>query len=149
MRTATVEHISLRASADGAPIAVDHVPGVPGGGLAGDRYANGTGTFYAVGKTGQDLTIVAAEALEAAGITAAEAGRNVVVRGLPDLNPLVGRTFTLGGLTVFADRRCDPCRTLAQRTRPDILRTLAHRGGLRCDILTAGTLRIGDHLTAD
>jgi MOSC domain-containing protein YiiM len=145
-----VVHISLRATADGAPVAVAHVLGVPGGGLEGDRYANGTGTgtFYAAGKTGQDLTIVAAEALEAAGITVAEAGRNVVVRGLPDLNPLVGQTFTLGGLTVFADRRCDPCRTLARRTRPDVLRALAHRGGLRCDILTAGTLRVGDRLTA-
>lgn len=141
-----MEHITLRATAGAPAVTVDHVEAVPGGGLTGDRYANGTGTFYAPGKTGQDLTIVAAEALEEAGITAAEAGRNVVVRGLPDLNPLVGQTFVLGGLTVFADRRCDPCRTLARRTRPDILRALAHRGGLRCDVLTAGTLRVGDHL---
>lgn len=142
-----VERITLRASADGPAVDVAAVAATPGAGLAGDRYANGSGTFFAPGKSGQDLTIVAAEALEAAGVSAEEAGRNVVVRGLEDLNPLVGQTVRLGELTVYVDRLCDPCATLARRTRPEVLRTLAHRGGLRCDVVEGGTLRIGDRLS--
>lgn len=143
-----VERITLRAQADGPAVDVEAVDATPGGGLAGDRYANGSGTFYAPGKTGQDLTIVAAEALDAAGVSAEEAGRNVVVRGRADLNPLVGQTLRLGELTVYVDRLCDPCATLARRTRPEVLRTLAHRGGLRCDVVQGGTLRVGDRLVA-
>ncbi len=141
-----VERIAIRATADGPTREVDHVDATPGGGLAGDRYATGDGTFYEEGKSGQDLTIVAAEALEAAGVSVAEAGRNVVVRGLPDLNGLVGRTLALGELEVYVDRLCDPCATLARRTRPEVLRALAHRGGLRCDVRVGGTLRVGDRL---
>jgi hypothetical protein len=142
----TVERILLRPRADGPNVEVEAVSAAPGGGLDGDRYANGSGSFYADGKCGQDLTIVAAEALDAAGVSAEEAGRNVVVRGLEDLNPLVGRTVRLGELTVYVDRLCDPCATLARRTRPEVLRTLAHRGGLRCDVVVGGTLRVGDRL---
>jgi MOSC domain-containing protein YiiM len=142
----TVERILLRASADGPNVEAEAVTAVPGGGLVGDRYANGSGSFYTDGKRGQDLTIVAAEALDAAGLSAEEAGRNVVVRGLEDLNPLVGQTVRLGELTIYVDRLCDPCTTLARRTRPEVLRTLAHRGGLRCDVVAGGTLRVGDRL---
>jgi hypothetical protein len=141
-----VERIAVRAAADGETVELSSVAARPGGGLAGDRYATGTGTFFESGKTGQDLTIVAAEALEAAGVSVAEAGRNVVVRGLEDLNGLVGRTLALGELEIFVDRLCDPCATLARRTRPEVLRGLAHRGGLRCDVRVGGTLRVGDRL---
>ncbi|MCW2958494.1 MAG: sulfurase [Solirubrobacterales bacterium] len=143
-----VERIAIRPTGDGPTVEVSQVVAVPGGGLAGDRYANGEGSFYEPGKTGQDLTIIAAEALEGAGVSVAEAGRNVVVRGLEDLNGLVGRTLALGELEVYVDRLCDPCAVLARRTRPEVLRALAHRGGLRCDVRVGGTLRVGDRLAA-
>jgi MOSC domain-containing protein YiiM len=144
-----VERIAIRTTADGPTVELSHVAAAPGSGLAGDRYATGEGTFYENGKPGQDLTIVAAEALEAAGVSVAEAGRNVVVRGMADLNPLVGRTLALGELEIIVDRLCEPCATLARRTRPEILRDLAHRGGLRCDVVAGGTLRVGDRLIVD
>lgn len=142
----TIERIILRASADGAPVDVDRVQAVPGRGLEGDRYYLQTGTFWSDGKAGQDVTIVAAEALEAAGVTAEEAGRNIVVRGMPDLNGLVGSRFHLGAVDCYADRLCEPCSTLAQRTRPDVLRDLAHRGGIRADLLAGGEIAVGDEL---
>ncbi len=41
---AVVERITIRPSADGPPDDVRKVIATPGGGLAGDRYANGSGT---------------------------------------------------------------------------------------------------------
>jgi hypothetical protein len=146
--SATIERIVLRPSADGPSVDVERVRAVSGRGLEGDRYFLQTGTFWEDGKSGQDITIVAAEALEAAGVTAEEAGRNIVVRGMPDLNGLVGARFRLGAIECYADRLCDPCVTLAKRTRFEVLRALAHRGGIRVDLLADGELAVGDVLTA-
>ena len=142
----TIERIVLRASADGTPVDVERVHAVPGKGLEGDRYYLGTGTFSDGVPEGRDLTLVAAEALEAAGVTAEESGRNVVVRGMPDLNGLVGERFSLGEVECYADRLCEPCATLAARTRPEVLRNLAHRGGIRADLISEGEIAVGDVL---
>jgi MOSC domain-containing protein YiiM len=44
------------------------------------------------------------------------------------------------------DRLCEPCATLARRTYPGVLRGLAHRGGLRADIVRGGEIAPGAEL---
>ena len=39
---------------------------------------------------------------------------------------------------------CEPCSHLQSLTQPGVMRGLAHRGGLRADILNGGTIRPGD-----
>jgi hypothetical protein len=40
-------------------------------------------------------------------------------------------------------RLCEPCAHLERLTHKGILRKLIHRGGLRADILTAGSITVG------
>jgi MOSC domain-containing protein YiiM len=41
-------------------------------------------------------------------------------------------------------RLCEPCTYLASNTFPETLKGLVHKGGLRAQVLTGGTIRVGD-----
>ena len=140
---AVVERIVIRATANGPGIELQTAKVAPGGGIDGDRYANGTGSFYKPGKPGQDVTLIEAEALEDVGLTAADSGRNVVTRGI-GLNDLVGKRFRIGHVELRGAELCHPCRTLRDRT--GVFRELVGRGGLCADVLVAGELRPGDEI---
>ena len=151
-RVGTVEAIALSAEAEGLMIVAQSAEAVAGRGLRGDRYERGAGTFSNPNGRGYDLTLVEAEALEglvASGVdlAPAEARRNLVVRGVT-LDDLIGRRFRVGEVECFGQRRCEPCSHLERLTRPGVLRGLVHRGGLRADVLTGGTIRPGDLVEA-
>jgi MOSC domain-containing protein YiiM len=140
---AVVERIVIRATANGPGIELQTAKVAPGGGIDGDRYANGTGSFYKPGKPGQDVTLIEAEALEDVGLTAADSGRNVVTRGI-GLNELVGKRFRIGAVELRGAELCHPCRTLRDRT--GVFRELVGRGGLCADVLVAGEFGPGDEI---
>ena len=140
---AIVERILIRATANGPSVELDRAAVAPGAAIAGDRYANGSGTFYEAGKDGQDVTLVEAEALEATGLSAEDSGRNVVTRGI-GLNDLVGKRFRIGAVELRGNRLCEPCATLRDRT--GVFRDLVGRGGLRADVLVAGEIAAGDEI---
>jgi MOSC domain len=119
-----------------------------GRGIVGDRYFDGTGTFSASEKHGQQLTLIEAEVLDALradglDLTPVGARRNVVTRGI-DLNALVGREFQIGAARCIGRRLCEPCSHLQRLTGAALLRAMVHRGGLRADILASGEVRLGD-----
>ena len=153
LQTGTVESIHIAARAEEPTRAVDAVSVVAGRGIEGDRYfrEGGDGTFHEAEKTGQDLTLVEAEAIEGlaadTGIELApgEARRNVVTRGV-SLNDLIGRRFVVGEVEAVGNRLCDPCSHLQKLTQPGVLKGLAHRGGLRADVVRGGAIRVGDEL---
>ena len=78
-----------------------------------------------------------------------EARRNVVTRGV-DLNALVGERFRIGDVECFGQRLCEPCahleRLTAQAGKRGTLRALIHKGGLRADVVSDGTVRVGDEI---
>lgn len=124
-----------------------------GRGIPGDRYFDGTGTFSASEKHGQELTLIEAEVLDALReegleLTAADARRNVVTRGI-DLNALVGQEFQLGTARCVGRRLCEPCSHLQRLTGRALLRPMVHRGGLRADIVSSGVVSVGDAIVAD
>jgi MOSC domain-containing protein YiiM len=143
----TVTAIVLAPAAEAPLRSVERARAIAGRGLEGDRYADGAGTFSPSGGRGRDLTLVAAEVLEDAGLEPIEARRNLIVRGV-DLDALRGRRFRVGAVECLGQRRCEPCAHLERLTRPGVLRALAHRGGLRADILRGGALRVGDPVEA-
>lgn len=143
----TVAAIVLAPAAQAPLRSVERAQAIAGRGLQGDRYADGAGTFSPGGGRGHDLTLVAAEVLEDAGLEPVEARRNLIVRGV-DLDALRGRRFRVGAVQCLGQRRCEPCAHLERLTRPGVLRALAHRGGLRADILLGGELRVGDPVEA-
>ncbi|HWH12080.1 MAG TPA: MOSC domain-containing protein [Solirubrobacteraceae bacterium] len=143
-----VEILALAGEAAGVMSVVERVSVRTGRGLVGDRYFDGQGTFSNPHATGVDLTLIEAEALDALTLPSgrlapADARRNVVTRGI-DLNALVGSRFRVGGVECIGRRLCEPCAHLQRLTRPGTLRGLAHRGGLRADVLTDGTITVGD-----
>jgi len=123
---------------------VDSVEAVAGRGLDGDRYFDGAGTFSGPGH-GYQLTLVEAESLDAIDLSWEQARRNVVTRGIA-LNALVGHRFTVGSAECVGRRLAEPCSHLEKLTRPGILRPLVHRAGLRADILSSGSISVGDRV---
>ena len=63
------------------------------------------------------------------------------------LNNLVGVVFSIGNIQVRGVRLCEPCNKLANRIDPRIEQSMAHRGGLRVDILTDGIIHRNDPIT--
>jgi hypothetical protein len=142
--TGTVAAILVAPGAE-APLArVGDAEALAGRGLAGDRYADGQGTFSAPGR-GYELTLVEADVLEEIGLSWEEARRNVVTRGIA-LNGLVGRRFRIGTVHCVGRRLAEPCAHLEKLARPGLLRPLVHRGGLRADIVESGVIRLGEEI---
>jgi MOSC domain-containing protein YiiM len=134
-----VESINIGPSHALAP--VDFVHAVAGCGLEGDRHFRPEGQ-----RRGGALTLIEAEALDDVGLTGVQARRQVVVRGVR-LNDLVGKRFSVGAVECLGVELCEPCLHLQKLTRPGIIDDLVHRGGLNADILTSGTIAVGDEIT--
>jgi hypothetical protein len=136
----------LVAPAAEAPLTrVDAAIAIPSRGLDGDRYANGEGTFSTPGR-GYQLTLVEGEVLDEIGLHWEDARRNIVTTGI-SLNALVGKRFRVGPVECIGRRLAEPCAHLEKLARPGLLRPLVHRGGLRADILSGGTISVGDEIS--
>ena len=149
----TVELLAVAPQAEAPMQLVPQAEALPGRGLAGDRYAAGTGTFSPRGghKPGYELTLIAAEVVEEltardAALDFASTRRNVLTRGI-DVNALVGREFTIDDVRCRGLRLAEPCAHLERIAGPGLLRPLIHRGGVRVDVLSAGSLRAGSTIT--
>ena len=123
---------------------------IAGEGLAGDRYATRKGQFSAREGKGREVTLIAREAIAAAGDRGVEIGehetrRNLVTEGV-DLDHLVGKTFAVGDAVLIGVRDCPPCTYLEGLTRPGVRAALEGGGGLRADVVRDGTLRVGDQI---
>jgi MOSC domain-containing protein YiiM len=146
------------ASGPGSPMQLrDEVRAVPGRGLEGDRYFTDSGRFSQrrlPGREITELTLIESEVIQylrlewGLDVDPADSRRNVVTRGVA-LNELVGCEFDVGRVRLRAASLCEPCVSLVKS--PDhrhLLRALAHKGGLRAQILTEGTIALGDALAA-
>ena len=118
--------------------AVAAVEAVAGRGLTGDRHFNPGGQ-----RPGGAITLIEAEVLEDVGLSGIQSRRQIVVRDVR-LNDLVGRRFKVGEIECLGVELCEPCLHLQTLTRPGIIDDLLHRGGLNADLLTSGTIAVGD-----
>lgn len=127
-----------------------------GQGIVGDRFHVAKGaTRTSLKKDGphRAVTLIEAEAVEAAAgemgaaVSPHEIRRNIVTRGVP-LNHLVGREFTVGSVRLKGAMLCEPCMHMEELSgRPGIRKALVHRGGLNAELLSSGTIRVGDPVT--
>jgi MOSC domain-containing protein YiiM len=140
----TVEALAVAGSAGEPAQLLDSVRALPGRGLEGDRHVSGTGTFPS-GPPGSALTLIEAEVCESFDprLEPSEHRRNIITRGI-DLNGLVGLEFSVGEVRCRGMRLCEPCTVVQRYAGRPVLRALVHRGGLRADILSEGTIKIGD-----
>jgi MOSC domain-containing protein YiiM len=122
---------------------VDSARAVAGKGLEGDRHFNARGA-----RPGGAITLIEAEVLEDVGLSGPQSRRQVVTRGVR-LNDLIGKRFFVGEVECEGVEICEPCLHLQKLTRPGIIDDLLHRGGLNADVVSSGTIAVGDTVTID
>ncbi len=151
MDTGIVEGIYTAPSRGADTVYMEQIHVIPGMGIEGDRYFDkaGTGGIHSV--PGRELTFVELEAIEAMcsegiAISPDKTRRNIITRGI-HLNDLAGRDFMVGKVHIHGIRLCEPCDYLASRTDPRLKDSMTHRGGLRANILTEGTIHLHDLIT--
>src|SRR3954468_16674463 len=140
----TVEGIYIAGEPRAMPDPVERANALAGQGLEGDYHCEPHD------RAGADLTLIAAEALEALAeeygvvLEPGESRRNITTRGI-DLNALVGRRFSVGEVQAVGVELCEPCMVLVRLTDQfPVLRGLAHRGGLRADVVEGVRIALGD-----
>ena len=117
---------------------VESAVAVAGKGLEGDRY------FYPDGADpGRALTLVEEENVQDVGVEPGQTRRQLTTRGVR-LNDLVGKRFRVGDVECYGVELCEPCKHLESLTRPGLIKDMVHRAGLNADILTDGTIAVGD-----
>jgi MOSC domain-containing protein YiiM len=148
-----IAFIQIAPTATEKLVSVREVQAVAGEGLVGDRYIKKAGTFSNKPGGGRQITLIELESVEALKrdlkieLEPAQTRRNIVTRDVP-VNHLVGRQFRLGHEVVLQGvRLCEPCEHLESLTLGGVREGLLHRGGLRADIITGGTIRVGDPIT--
>jgi MOSC domain-containing protein YiiM len=146
-----VEAIYVAERGGGSMRPIGEVTAVEGRGLEEDRYSHGAGTFSDTPGDGRHVTLIEAEAIDDAEsdvlpLADGQHRRNVVTRGVA-LNDLIGHEFSIGDVRLHGTRLCEPCAHLASVTDKTVLRALAHRGGLRTEVVRGGTFRVGDSIT--
>ena len=72
--------------------------------------------------------------------------RNIVTQGIK-LNSLVNREIEIGNIKILPYELCRPCLHLEQiLNAQNILKEFLTRGGLRCEVLVSGKLKVGDKI---
>ena len=117
-------------------------------GVVGDRY------FAKPAHRAASVTLMAMESLESVASElglekipdAAGTRRNIMLRGFP-VDDLRGAEFTLdsgdGPVGFRGNRPANPCAWMDVVLAPGAFRALRGRGGVRCEPLTSGVLRLG------
>ena len=70
--------------------------------------------------------------------------RNIITQGI-QLNNLVNKKIAIGTIKILPYELCRPCLHLEKMVRgKDIIKEFLIKGGLRCEVLVSGKVRIGD-----
>ena len=141
-RDGIVHWIGLRPARDVPMREVDAVEAATGGGLAGDRYAGGSGKRGVTLIQAEHLPVIAALAGHAT-VAPSTLRRNLVVSGIA-LAALKGHRFRIGGVLLEGTDSCDPCSRMEDALGAGGYNAMRGMGGLCARILEGGTLRLGD-----
>ena len=72
--------------------------------------------------------------------------RNIITKGIR-LNDLIGKKFLVGEVELEGVDLCRPCRHLTEVLEQDnILKEFLRRGGLRCQVLSSSSIKIGNKI---
>ena len=116
-------------------------------GIVGDRY------FHDFNGDREQITLIESENIDYYNntfntkFTYVEFRRNIITKNIK-LNDLVGKTIQVGNIKLKVNDLCRPCKDLQQRLgKSNIIKEFLRRGGLRCEILSSGTINVGDKIT--
>ena len=160
---AHIQAIYLATTAGSKMQAINHVRVKAGFGIEGDRYALGTGAYSKVEPAKvRQISLISSLGIETANdwlragdeptFNGSETRRNIVLDGITatELNNLVGKQFHLGNLLLLGSEICTPCERPAQLlNKPGFMQAFEGRGGIRAEVLSSGTLALGDKLSVN
>tara|TARA_B100000686_G_scaffold49917_1_gene53520 strand:- start:158 stop:595 length:438 start_codon:yes stop_codon:yes gene_type:complete len=125
---------------------VEKIELLSGKGIVGDRH------FQEKNNPKSQLTLIESENIDyynnkfKVQIPYVNFRRNIITKNIK-LNNLVGKEFVIGAVKVRANDLCRPCKHLQELLKQkDIIKEFLQKGGLRCEILTSGTIKIGDKI---
>jgi len=73
--------------------------------------------------------------------------RNIITKDIK-LNKYVDKKILIGKVEVEVIDLCRPCRFLQEKlNKNNIIKEFLRKGGLRCRILSSGTIKVGDLIT--
>ena len=115
-----------------------------GKGIVNDRYY---GNFK---KKKEQVTLINLEEINnfnnkiKKNIEAKDFRRNIIVSGI-DLNELINKEIKVNEVTLKIHEICQPCKYLQDRLKiPGLVKMLLNKSGVRAEILTSGSLAVGD-----
>ena len=121
-------------------------------GIEGDRYSKNEGFYVKTERKVRDLTLITVEDIETSNkeldqkFGPIETRRNILTEGI-DLNPLVGKKFSIGKVKVKGTSLCTSCKRPGQITGKDGFKmAFKGRGGIRVRILNSGHISVGDKI---
>ena len=77
-------------------------------------------------------------------IEAKDFRRNFIVSGI-NLNELINKKIKINKVTLKIHEICQPCKYLQDRLKiPSLVKILLNRSGVRAEILSSGSLSVGD-----
>ena len=117
-----------------------------GKGIIGDRH------FHAHNKGRNQLTLIESENIDYYNekfnlkIPYLNFRRNIVTKGIK-LNDLTGKKLIIEKTELRGIDLCRPCKPLQKKLgQENIIKEFLRRGGLRCEILTSSSIKIGDEI---
>ena len=120
---------------------------IAGKGIVGDRH------FHENNSAKSQITLIESENIDyynnkfKTNYSYLDFRRNVITKEI-ELNDLVGKKLLIGNIKVEGHDLCRPCKHLEETLNgKDIIKEFIRRGGLRCEILTSGTINLEDKIT--
>ncbi len=126
---------------------VDSIEVVEGKGIKGDR------KFRDNNSKDEQLTIIESENIDYynkkynTSFSYLEFRRNLITKNI-QLNDLVGKILLIGNVKVNTIDLCRPCKELEKKLgAKNYFKEFLRRGGIRCEILKSGSIKIGDRIS--
>ena len=140
----TVLKIGISGNLDKKIVDVSDVEAIKGKGLVGEKH------FKKDNDKRCQITLIEIENIDqynkttGTSIPALNFLRNIVTEKTK-LNVLVGKEFFIGEVKVKGHDLCRPCKYLQNSLgQKNTIKELFNTGGLRCEIISTGRIRVGD-----
>ena len=125
---------------------VNNVEVVAGKGIKGDR------NYHDYNEARKQITLIESESIDYYNqkfntiFSYLDFRRNLITKNI-QLNELVGKKLSIGQIDIQVHDLCRPCNYLQEILGKDnIIKEFLRRGGLRCEILISGNIKVGDEI---
>ena len=125
---------------------VNNVEVVAGKGIKGDR------NYHDYNEARKQITLIESESIDYynqkfnTNFSYLDLRRNLITKNI-QLNELVGKKLSIGQIDIQVHDLCRPCNYLQEILGKDnIIKEFLGRGGLRCEILISGNIKVGDEI---